>query len=269
MSAKQSQEAVDEKSIEMLLEELNEQDRQTAFQSPRLVAKINKDRFWVVPAGSEEPLLKTETLRGHILAAMIGRALFVNEVSEKLPACASRDGGRHGTLLKEAEGQVMFPNHVALADGQACAVCPFNQFGSGLSPDGAPTRGKRCKERRNLAMLIAEFAEPVVVSLSPTSLNAWDVYASALANSRKPSSYIAVVTEISIKVIKDGTINAEYGVAQFRTVEAVPPALVLEALRNRQVYAGLLNAPAIYEQVPQIGAGPADKEEQASDELPF
>src|SRR5690606_16042612 len=81
------------------------------------------------------------------------------------PVCSSVDG-KTGVALPEAE--------VAWAGREnACATCPFNQFGS--ADDGT---GKACKNMVRLYVLREGEAFPLMLTLPPTSIRNW---ASSLA----------------------------------------------------------------------------------------
>ena len=59
-----------------------------------------------------------------------------------------------------------------------CAECPLNQWGSGNG------RGKACKDLRRLIVLVEGWSMPAIMTLPPTSVKAFDTYASAQARTR-------------------------------------------------------------------------------------
>jgi len=84
-----------------------------------------------------------------------------NQTEVKSPDCFSKDGVRPdpSSTLKQAE---------------SCAGCPMNQFGSGTSADGSPSKGKACSD----AKLIALFTNNGIYGfkIPPASLKAFANY---------------------------------------------------------------------------------------------
>lgn len=225
---------------QQLIDQLNEQDRGTAFNPPKLIAKINKDRWWITAQGSIEPVAKLDVLEGQVLAAKIWRAMYASRGGEvKAPDCFSADG-RRGQLSVEAA-------NIGIDNGQLCAACPFDQWGSGKDELGNPDKGKACKEKRDLLMLLPNFETPVIVQLPTSSIRAWDTYAGALANQRPASSYIAHMTQISIEVVHKN--SREWGVAVFKAVGKLDAAQTMEALSARREAFPLFQGAPLLEEV--------------------
>lgn len=87
-----------------------------------------------------------------------------------------------------------------------CATCAFMQWGSGLR-DGQPTKGKRCGERRKLAILPRldspedyKTAEIAVLSLPVMSVRNWSNYVNQIAAQLNRPSW-GMITRI--KVVPD------------------------------------------------------------------
>ena len=89
------------------------------------------------------------------------------------PNCSSYDGV-HGTGNPGGE----------------CRVCPFNQYGSGQN------QGKACKNRRWIYILRENEILPVMLSIPPASLGAFNQYMKRLLCKRL--KYSQVVTKLSL-----------------------------------------------------------------------
>lgn len=55
--------------------------------------------------------------------------------------------------------------------GGSCQACPFAQFGSAVKENGEEGRGQACKQSEELFMLSGESPLPIVVRVSPASLD--------------------------------------------------------------------------------------------------
>lgn len=217
---------------ETLINGLNREDEGQAYNPLKLVATIQKDRFWVKQAGAEEPVAKYEEMDIHALNAKIVRVLYLSR-DQKAPTCSSADGGINGSLNVEYTDQV--PEGV----GDLCSTCPFNQWGTDVDPETqAPRDGKRCKERRNILVLNEDFNRPLVLSLAPSSIGKWDGYADGLASLRPPSNYIEHLTHVSIENMTKGTNN--FGVIKFTSGGKLEQSEVLAALPLRKQFADWL-----------------------------
>jgi hypothetical protein len=68
-----------------------------------------------------------------------------------------------------------------------CAGCRWNQWGTAVGPDGAPSRGKRCSDHKRLAVVPAADIEnvayggPMLLQVPPTSLKKLSPYEGKLA----------------------------------------------------------------------------------------
>lgn len=221
--------------IQKMIDQVNAEERGTGFRPLRKVAVINKDRFWLTVPGTQEPIAKFDTLSGHVIASKIARAMYTTK-DQKAPSCSSRDGGLTGMLNLEVINQTQVSLNIP--DGQKCFSCPFNEWGSAIDEHGNPGKGKACKERRNLLMVVEEFREPIVLSLSPSSLGVWDAYADTLAS--QGDSYITKTVKVSIKTETKG--QNEFGVAIFTTTGSVDRETIKMLFDVRQQYAPLIGA---------------------------
>lgn len=103
--------------------------------------------------------------------------------------------------------------------GGNCQGCPLNQFGSG---EGGV--GKACKNMRQIYILRDGDAIPLLLSLPPTSLRAFQAYANNLMFAGRALS--GVKTNISLKKMDNG--NNTYSIAAFRTAGILEPELAKE-----------------------------------------
>lgn len=146
------------------------------------------------------------------------RAWWPGEGTGAPPLCSSSDG-LMGTLSPEPQdGQLAdadtFPTqHPKLADGEIdtsptiCASCPLAQYGS-----AAKGRGQACKSLVRMVVLIDGYTMPLLMTLPPTSIKPWNVYASGLA--QRKSAYFAVKTKFGLETKTNGG-GIDYAVVTF------------------------------------------------------
>lgn len=123
------------------------------------------------------------------------------------PTCSSLDG-KLGVATPDSG--------LSWAGGEnACANCPFNQFGS--ADDGA---GKACKNMVRLYVLRGGEAFPLMLTLPPTSIRNWGNYLAkrVLARGLRPHQ---VVTKIGLKREQSRT-GIAYSQATFKLVGVLP-----------------------------------------------
>ena len=116
-------------------------------------------------------------LQGIILGSGKAKFLFAND-DDKVPVCKSYDCIT-GTGKNEAGEEVQI----------SCATCPYDEFGS-IEKLGKVGRGKACRERRHLYVLLKDAegeweALPVIVSVPPASLRNWKKFYGAIARTRR------------------------------------------------------------------------------------
>ena len=263
----------EEKQYQDVMNGMIGEDKGVAYNPARLVGVIQKDRIWITQKKAEEPLAKFDSLTGQIIAGKISRALYLIK-DQKVPSCTSPDAGVHGSLNPE------FSANIGIPDKQSCYTCPYNQWGTSVNQSGERTRGKACKERRNLLLRCPEFSDPLVISIAVMSLANWDAYCNNLALSRPPVHFSAVQTTIKVKTVGEGT--NQYGVATFTAGDKLPVPEVLALPELRQTYTHLLGAFSLPEtdlqkfeeagnepRVPEGPGEPPPDEPKTEDELPF
>ena len=98
--------------------------------------------------------------------------------------------------------------------GGACAACPLNQYGTATDGKGNPTKGKACKNMRQLYILRNGDYMPLQLTLPPTSLTPYSDFVNACFVSRHRPLYAAVV-QIGLKKVEAANT---YSVATFKKV---------------------------------------------------
>lgn len=82
----------------------------------------------------------------------------------------------------------------------ACRSCPMGQFGSAKDGKG---RGQACQERRVIFLLRPQSLLPLVVSLPPTSMQAWKSFlvrlSSSIEESQPPVPFYGVQIALSLE----------------------------------------------------------------------
>ena len=106
---------------------------------------------------------------------------------------------------------------------ETCADCPHNKFGSAVDEKGVATRGKLCKNMRRIHVFVAGNKLPLRLTLTPTSIGAWDEYYPALANTGQ--TCYGVSTEFSLLHRDRG--NQTWSTVQMQLAQD-QPALTLE-----------------------------------------
>jgi hypothetical protein len=167
-------------------------------------------RVKIAPGGIGQFLLGEETAKGFTAIVALSqkvRGYWPAAGTGNPPMCSSPDGvtgvfpDPTDADFKAAMTAVLpHPGIVALAESQpvpqafACGPCPLNQWGS--EHQRRTGKGRACKEMRRLLLLIDGWTLPALMALPPTSIKAWDAYASGLAAKR--SAYFAVRTRFEL-----------------------------------------------------------------------
>ncbi len=182
----------------------------------------------------------TKTLTGVILFNHPACAYWPGgkkEDEDTSPICSSNDGIQgYGT------------------PGGSCAVCPFNQYNTGIDSKGNPTKGKACKNMRNIYILRQGEYIPILLSLAPTSLRPFkDFINISFVNRRRPTW--ASVVEIGLTRVVSG--GNPYSVATFRKVadlagdELLEMKTIANGFRN-QIRQALAQPPAMADDVVEV-----------------
>jgi len=109
------------------------------------------------------------------------------KVLGKTPVCESLDGvsGYFDVASEQVQAALgMTVRHPALSvvdETQVsgpwdCKTCPLSEWGS----VGDGNRGQACKSMRRLLVIVKGWAMPALLTLPPTSIKAWDIFASGM-----------------------------------------------------------------------------------------
>ena len=220
-------------------EELSDMDRVPYGRIKIAAGGVNI--FQVFEPGEEEAA-PAQTVEGVIMLSHKSNGLWSKPFGSgdsKTPDCSSVDGV-YGTVTETGECV-------------ECASCPYNAFGSAKGGEG---RGKACKNMRRLYIMRRGDIFPMVLTLPPTALSAYDSYRTKVMLGRKKMAN--VMTRISLKSAqnKDGV---SYSTPIF---EAVGVLDGVEAAAMR-AYSDALNSSAQRVGVTADDA-PADVQQEAA-----
>ena len=207
-----------ESAVRDVMEELSDMDR-IPFGRIKIAAAAAGVYNIVEPgADDEDPVKEFEgvILMSHKCNAYWPDAFGTSE--DKNPACSSMDGDEGMTQ----DGEVM-----------KCATCPYNQFGSAK---GGEAKGKACKNMRRLYILREGDVLPLVLSLPPSALGAYDKYRTRLSTVGK--KVYGVMTKFTLVKAKNAQGTA-YSVPQFDAMSVLPLA---ESERVREYAAAMLKS---------------------------
>lgn len=113
-----------------------------------------------------------------------------------------------------------------------CATCPLAQWGSGNG------RGQACKSLRRLIVLVEGWTMPAIMTLPPTSIKAFDTYASACARTRG-GAYFTNWTRIELAQESNGA-GIKFSVAKFSVEKPLAPAELAAVIDVRHQFAQLI-----------------------------
>lgn len=210
-----------------------------------------------------EPL---KAITGIIVISQKARAYWPEKGTGSAPMCSSHDGihGRIGGEVTDAQFSAamtakaphpaipLLSAAAELPEAFACASCPLSQFGS--AHQGGAGKSQACKSMRRLVVAVDGWAQPAMLTLPPTSIKAFDLFASGLARQR--SAYFAVRTKITLEAQKSGN-GDPYSVASFAVAAPLgTPELAAVIAVRREFEALVRSAPieaAEYDTVPAHG----------------
>lgn len=130
-------------------------------------------------------------------------------------------------------------------DGKACAVCPFNDFGS---KDG-DSNAKACKESVTLFLLRPDNIMPIIVRVPVSSKLRFQRYMTRLVGRIIPLS--SVVTRITLEKTTNRT-GQPYSLFNFEAVEELTPDKAASAKAFAQKFMEFVNATDIEQKVEQV-----------------
>jgi len=160
--------------------------------TPRLpqVGILHQGQVFKMPDGS-----KVDDVHGVILDTNVCNAWWAE----------SFDASGGGTPPNCASSDATKPDQGDMQQNELCATCPQNRFGSA-------GRGKACKNMRRLHLWVKGSRLPLRLTLPPSSLRAWDEYATGLANRGIPYPCVETTVTLLADQNKDGI---EYSVPEF------------------------------------------------------
>lgn len=170
--------------------------------------------FKVLEPGAEEPTSGIQSIDCVILASHLTNVRWGHDYGTRTdgepPVCRSMDG-ETGTEVESGEIH-------------KCKTCPFNQFGENGERKG-------CTNKRQLYIMREGDLLPVLFSLPPSSLKAFDNYrVNARLTLRTPMS--ALLTRITLKNKKSAN-GTEYSSPVFTAIGKLPA----EDAKRMEVYA--------------------------------
>jgi hypothetical protein len=245
-----------EKDVASVVQFVNDQDADMAYNQPRVYASIKEGDVRFTQPGADEPMFKEDVSEVIIIAGVRARALRLSK-DDKIPVCISTDGGHTGTLT---DGALERHPDLPIPNRQKCDACQYNRWGTAVNDQGVVGKGKQCRERRNILMVHPGFAVPVIMGLSPTSIGAWDTYATNFVVRRPASSYIAHITRIGAKTEKRDA--QKWSIATFAAVRKAQPSEVVGAAQLRELYMPLL---VRYEDEADAAVVPGEPEQPPDD----
>lgn len=180
----------------------------SAFDLPRVKMPSGGSTTWEVPA-LEGPQA-ARSIEGIIVHWNTRRAYWSNRENEGAPPdCGSDDGvtgfGWNGTNPTGDTEDVKYDANGRAIFAHDCAACPLggeDAWGTATDAKGNATRGKACKEVRQLFVLQPGELLPIVVSLSPTSIGEAHKFFMRMASSGV--SYYGAVVSIALKAMGSG-----------------------------------------------------------------
>ena len=161
------------------------------------------------------------------------------------PLCSSPDGlmGHFDAASEQVkDAATMAFRHPALdtlnpeeaAGPWPCNGCPLAEWGSGKG------RGRACKDLRRLIVLVEGWTMPAIMTLPPTSIKPFDMYASACART-KGSAYFTGVSRIELSQEANGD-GIKFSVAKFALERPLNDGELQAVFEIRRQYAALVRS---------------------------
>ena len=177
-------------------------------------AKLPKEGLqFLIDTGDEDNLIQTPSITGVIVYSHLCNARFDPASRGDPPRCSSLDA----KMGIDEEGVV-----------RDCETCPYNQYGSA----GEGKRGKACKNMMRLYILTDSSPIPILLTLPPTSLKAWQTYRYGLSLDQLTPK--AVLTELKLKTAVSKTSGDKYAQVKPRLVGLLSE----DARRIAEMFAG-------------------------------
>lgn len=161
-------------------------------------AKLPKEgKNFLIDTGDEDNMISVPTIEGIIVHSHLCNARFDSASRGDPPLCSSMDAkmGIDGT-----------------GEAHDCESCPYNQYGTA----GPGKRGKACKNMMRLYILTDSSPIPILLSLPPTSLKAWQTYRYGLSLDMLTPKM--VLTELSLKIATSKTSGDKFATVKPKMV---------------------------------------------------
>lgn len=183
-------------------------------------------RLTIAPGGigmfvSTDKTMKFDSLDCIVVVSQKARAYWPTKSLGQPPMCTSLNGVQgiynfNASPDQEQAARNVRQPHPAVklmdTQGQApefydCSFCPLSQWAS-----AAQGNGQACKTLRRLILLLNGVSMPVVLTLPPTSVAAWDAYCTSLRQKR--NEYFAVRTTLTLETMKSKAGGEPYSVVK-------------------------------------------------------
>lgn len=171
------------------------------FDLPKIKVPAGGGQTWEVPT-IDGPSAR-RTLSGVVVYWNTRRAMWKNrEANGSPPDCSSADNingvGDNGVEESDDALVAYNPDGTPIFE-HVCETCPLNQWGTATRQDGSLSRGKACKEIRQLFVIQEGELLPYVIPLPPTSIQPAGQFFQRLASAAL--SYYAVEMNIGLEKV--------------------------------------------------------------------
>lgn len=161
-------------------------------------AKLPKEgRNFLIDTGDEDNMISVPTISGVVVHSHLCNARFDPASRGDPPICSSMDA------------KVGIDQDGICTD---CESCKYNEFGTA----GEGRRGKACKNMMRLYILTDSSPIPILLSLPPTSLKAWQTYRYGLSLDMLTPKM--VLTELSLKTAVSKSSGDKFATVKPRMV---------------------------------------------------
>lgn len=201
------------KSMEIVRQTL-EGEEVSEFDLTRVRVPSGGGTTWEIPSAlGEGTALKA--IEGILLFTTTSRAYWKNAYGggSEPPNCSSDNGvfAREDETINALIGLTIPAEKDPTTGALLCEGCALNQWGSGTNEKGDATRGKACREMRQLFILPPGKLLPMVVVLPPTSLKPLTRYRLGIGDEELNENH--VTTKIALDRVEGK--GAVYSVATF------------------------------------------------------
>jgi hypothetical protein len=182
---------------------------------------------WEIPSKIGDSTA-TKALEGVILFHTTTRAYWATKYAggSEPPTCSSPDGESAEPRADEEGETAAIPAQVDPTTGRLlCHTCKLggpDAWGTAKNEQGEQTRGKACREMRQVFLLTPKKLLPAVVTLPPTSLGAFKGYLLGLAD--EDLDWHNIVTVVGLEKVAGK--GPDYSMAKFQPGDSLPPEMI-------------------------------------------